>query len=63
MRALVLAILLAAGPALAQDGSQLFALQCKMCHNGVSTQLAPPLTGVAPFRRPHDLTAARSIQA
>ncbi len=36
---------LAAGPALAADGAQLFNMQCKMCHNG--TPMGPPLAGVA----------------
>jgi cytochrome c len=36
---------LAAAPALAADGAQLFNMQCKMCHNG--TPLGPPLAGVA----------------
>lgn len=38
---------LAAGPAFAQDGAQLFAMQCKMCHGPVSTVMAPALAGVA----------------
>jgi len=41
------AVGLAAGPALAQDGAQLFATQCKMCHQAASTPMAPALTGVA----------------
>jgi cytochrome c len=41
------ALTLAAGPALAQDGAQLFNMQCKMCHQGTSTPMAPALTGVA----------------
>lgn len=45
MTAAALAVSLVAGPALAQDGAQLFNLQCKMCHNG--TPLGPPLAGVA----------------
>jgi cytochrome c len=38
---------LAASPALAADGAQLFAQQCKICHQGPSTPLAPSLAGVA----------------
>ncbi len=36
---------LAAAPALAADGAQLFNMQCKMCHGG--TPMAPSLAGVA----------------
>jgi cytochrome c len=36
-----------AGPALAADGGQLFAMQCKMCHQAASTAMAPSLAGVA----------------
>jgi len=43
--AAALALSLAASPALAQDGAQLFNMQCKMCHNG--TPMGPPLAGVA----------------
>ena len=39
------ALTLLAGPALAQDGAQLFAMQCKMCHAG--GPMGPSLTGVA----------------
>lgn len=42
---LALAVALAAGPALAQDGAQLFNMQCKMCHGG--SPMGPALTGVA----------------
>ena len=45
MTAAALAVSLLAGPALAQDGAQLFNMQCKMCHNG--TPMGPPLQGVA----------------
>jgi cytochrome c2 len=38
---------LAAQPALAADGAQLFAMQCRVCHQGASTPMAPALTGVA----------------
>lgn len=38
---------LAAGPALAQDGGQLFALQCHVCHQPATTVMAPSLAGVA----------------
>lgn len=38
---------LAATSALAADGAQVFETQCKMCHSGPSTALAPSLTGVA----------------
>jgi cytochrome c len=41
------AVSLAAGPALAQDGAQLFNTQCKMCHQATSTPMAPALIGVA----------------
>lgn len=34
------------GPALAADGAQLFQQQCKICHQGPSTPLAPNLAGV-----------------
>jgi cytochrome c len=37
----------AATPALAADGAQLFAMQCKMCHQGASSVMAPSLAGVA----------------
>lgn len=43
----VAAFSLAAGPALAQEGAQLFNTQCKMCHQATSTAMAPALTGVA----------------
>ena len=38
---------LCAAPALAADGAQLFALQCRACHQAASTPMAPALTGVA----------------
>jgi cytochrome c2 len=38
---------LAAQPALAADGAQLFAMQCRVCHQGASTSMAPSLAGVA----------------
>lgn len=41
----VAALSLAAGPALAADGEQLFNMQCKMCHGG--TPMGPSLTGIA----------------
>ena len=42
------ALALAAGPALAADGAQLFNMQCKLCHNpSGSTAMAPSLSGVA----------------
>jgi len=40
-------ISLAAAPALAADGAAVFAAQCKLCHTGPSTSLAPALDGVA----------------
>ena len=40
-----LALSLAATPALAADGAQLFNLQCKMCHGG--STMGPSLAGVA----------------
>ena len=45
MTAAALALSLSAAPALAQDGAQLFNMQCKMCHNG--SPMGPPLAGVA----------------
>jgi cytochrome c len=36
---------LAAAPAMAADGAQLFNMQCKMCHGG--SVMGPSLTGVA----------------
>lgn len=36
---------LAAAPALAADGAQLFNMQCKMCHGG--SPMGPPLAGAA----------------
>lgn len=41
------AVSLAAGPAFAEDGAQVFAAQCGICHKAVSTPLAPTLAGVA----------------
>jgi cytochrome c len=42
------ALSLAATPVLAADGAQLFAMQCKMCHQPAgSTAMAPSLAGVA----------------
>ena len=44
----VAALTLAATPVLAADGAQLFAMQCKLCHQPAgSTAMAPSLTGVA----------------
>lgn len=43
--AAALALTLAAGPALAQDGAQLFNMQCKMCHGG--SPMGPSLAGIA----------------
>ncbi|WP_430423170.1 c-type cytochrome [Phenylobacterium sp.] len=43
--AAAIALTLAAGPALAQDGAQLFNMQCKMCHGG--SPMGPALSGVA----------------
>ena len=40
----------AAGPALALDGAQLFAAQCRACHQAASTAMAPTLAGVAGAR-------------
>ncbi|MFC3067870.1 c-type cytochrome [Phenylobacterium soli] len=45
--AAALAMSLAAAPAFAQDGAQLFNMQCKMCHGPASTVMAPALAGVA----------------
>ena len=46
-RAAAVALLMsvAAAPALAADGAQLFNLQCKMCH--VNSPMGPSLAGVA----------------
>lgn len=45
---LVGAILSLASHAFAADGAQLFAMQCKLCHQPAgSTAMAPSLTGVA----------------
>jgi cytochrome c len=38
---------LAAGPVSAADGEQVFNTNCKLCHSGPSTGLAPSLQGVA----------------
>ena len=43
--AAALALSLAAAPAMAADGQQLFNMQCKMCHGG--SPMGPALTGVA----------------
>jgi len=43
--AAVLILSLAASPALAADGQQLFNMQCKMCHGG--SPMGPSLAGVA----------------
>ncbi|MGA0605661.1 c-type cytochrome [Phenylobacterium sp. VNQ135] len=43
--AAALALSLAAAPAFAADGQQLFNMQCKMCHAG--GPMGPSLTGVA----------------
>jgi len=43
--AAALVLSLAAAPALAADGAQLFNMQCKMCHAG--SPMGPALTGVA----------------
>jgi cytochrome c2 len=40
-----LTLSLAATPALAADGANLFNIQCKMCHGG--STMGPPLAGVA----------------
>jgi len=42
------ALALAATPALAADGAQLFNMQCKLCHQpSGSTAMAPSLAGIA----------------
>ena len=43
--AVALTLSLLAAPALAADGAQLFAMQCKMCHGG--SFMGPKLEGVA----------------
>lgn len=43
--ALALALSLAAAPAFAADGQQLFNMQCKLCHTG--GPMGPSLAGVA----------------
>lgn len=45
LAAAALALSLAAAPALAADGAQLFNMQCKMCHGG--SPMGPSLAGVA----------------
>ena len=45
LAAAALALSFAAAPAMAQDGAQLFNMQCKMCHAG--SPMGPALTGVA----------------
>ena len=45
LAAAALLFALAAGPALAADGAQLFNMQCKMCHAG--GPMGPALNGVA----------------
>lgn len=45
------ALSLAATPALAADGAQLFNLQCKMCHGG--STMGPSLAGVAGAKIAH----------
>ena len=45
--AIAVALALAAPPALAADGAQLFNLQCKMCHGPKSSPMGPSLSGVA----------------
>jgi cytochrome c len=48
MRSAIFALMfgLAATPALAADGAQLFNAQCKVCHQAATTPLAPTLVGV-----------------
>lgn len=46
-----LALSLAATPALAADGAELFNLQCKMCHGG--STMGPSLAGVAGAKIAH----------
>ena len=43
----ILLAALAASPARAADGAQLFATQCKLCHQAASSPLGPTLAGVA----------------
>lgn len=43
--AAALALSLAAAPAFAADGQQLFNMQCKMCHGG--SPMGPSLVGIA----------------
>ena len=45
--AVLIAATLGSSPALAADGAQLFAQQCKICHQGSSSPLAPSLAGIA----------------
>ncbi|MDX9996619.1 MAG: c-type cytochrome [Phenylobacterium sp.] len=49
MRSAIFASLigLAATPALAADGAQLFNTQCRMCHQATTTPMAPALAGIA----------------
>jgi cytochrome c len=45
LAAALAALAFAATPAAAQDGAQLFNMQCRMCHTG--SPMGPALTGVA----------------
>ena len=42
-----LAMLLTAAPALAADGAKVFQLQCKACHQAVSSLMGPSLAGIS----------------
>jgi cytochrome c len=60
------ALTLAATPALAADGGQLFNMQCKLCHNpSGSTAMAPGLAGVAgrPIASKTDFTYSPALKA
>jgi cytochrome c len=57
---------LAATPALAADGAQLFAMQCKLCHQASgSTAMAPSLANVAggPIAAKPDFNYSAALKA
>lgn len=47
LAAAALMFALAAGPVFAADGEEVFNTNCKLCHSGPSTVMAPSLQGVA----------------
>jgi len=56
---------LAAAPAFAADGEQVFNTNCKLCHSGPSTGLAPSLQGVAGSKiaSKEDFTYSEALKA